>query len=153
MLFAQQADKDLDRTLKLLNKESVSYIKVSKAATISSCHFLDARELNEFTVSHIPKAIHVGYNEFDSSKVFSSIKNKRDTVVVYCSIGVRSEDIGEKLLSAGYANVYNLYGGIFEWKNQGNKIVDNKENATDSVHAYSKYWSKFLKSGVKVYGK
>jgi len=33
---------------------------------------------------------------------------------VYCSLGIRSEVIAKKLKKAGYTNVFNLYGGIFE---------------------------------------
>ena len=40
-------------------------------------------------------------------------------IIVYCSIGVRSEDIGEKLKELGYTKILNLYGGIFDWKNKG----------------------------------
>ena len=43
---------------------------------------------------------------------------------MYCSIGKRSEKVTQKLKKAGYNNVSNLYGGIFEWVNQGNEVVD-----------------------------
>jgi len=71
--------------------------------------------------------------------------------VVYCSIGVRSEDIGEKLMDAGYNNVTNLYGGIFEWKNKGNQVYDTLGNETERVHAFNKHWGKLLSKGEKVY--
>ncbi|NNC83337.1 MAG: rhodanese-like domain-containing protein [Flavobacteriales bacterium] len=110
--------------------------------------FLDAREEKEFAVSHLPAAIHVGYEAFDSTQVASL---DRDTpLVVYCSIGYRSEKIAERLMDMGFSEVYNLYGGIFEWVNQGNEVI-NTGQATDSVHAYSKLWGIWLKSGVKVY--
>ena len=44
--------------------------------------------------------------------------SKSDTIVLYCSIGYRSEKIGEKLVEMGYGHVFNLYGGIFEWVNR-----------------------------------
>ena len=71
--------------------------------------------------------------------------------VVYCSIGVRSEKIGEKLQAAGYTNVKNLYGGIFQWKGEGEKVVDSLGLSTERVHAFSKLWGKLLTNAKKVY--
>ena len=52
----------------------------------------------------------------------------------------------------GYKEVYNLYGGIFEWVNQGNRVVTGENNSvTKQVHAYDKVWGTWLKEGVKVY--
>ena len=72
-------------------------------------------------------------------------------VIVYCSIGKRSEDVTLKLKKAGYTNVKNLYGGIFEWVNQGHPVYNNNNIVTDSVHAYGNFWGKWLDKGVKVY--
>ena len=84
-------------------------------------------------------------------KINYFFKNKNSKIVVYCSLGVRSEDVAEKLKKAGYSNVYNLYGGIFEWKNNDLEVLNLNEKPTDSIHIYSKAWSKWLKKGVKVY--
>jgi 3-mercaptopyruvate sulfurtransferase SseA len=71
---------------------------------------------------------------------------KDETIVVYCSIGARSQDIGKKLKSAGYKEVYNLYGGIFHWVNEDYPVYKNEEE-TDEVHAFSKIWGFGLKKG------
>ena len=76
-------------------------------------------------------------------------KNKE--IIVYCSVGYRSERIGEKLLDMGYTKVYNLHGGIFDWKNQSQIVVNDLNLPTDSVHTYSKAWSIWLHKGIKVY--
>src|SRR5690606_42136192 len=55
---------------------------------------------------------------------------KQSTIVVYCAVGNRAERIGEKLLKAGYKHVYNLYGGIFEWMNQGNPVYTSGQVQT-----------------------
>lgn len=112
---------------------------------------LDAREKDEFMVSHLENAIWSGYSNFDFSRIQTHIPNKESTIVVYCSIGVRSEDIGEKLLQAGYKNVKNLFGGIFLWKNLGYPVFDESGKETEKVHAYSKEWGLLLTNGTKVY--
>ena len=79
-------------------------------------------------------------------------KDKNAKIVVYCSLGIRSEDVAEQIMKAGYTNVYNLYGGIFEWKNKDQKVVNEKGKATENVHAFNKEWGKWLKKGKKIYG-
>ena len=111
--------------------------------------FIDSREKQEYEVSHLKDAIWVGYDSLDLTPVESLDKNQE--LVVYCSVGYRSEKVAEKLKAKGFTNVSNLYGGIFEWKNQGYKVVDEKNQPTDSVHAYNKMWGIWLNKGVKVY--
>lgn len=110
---------------------------------------LDTRAKREYEVSHLPEARWVGYEEFDLKKVENFPKDT--PIVVYCTVGVRSERVGEKLKAAGYKNVRNLYGSIFEWVNQDNPVVDNQGKPTQKVHAYSRTWGVWLNKGEKVY--
>ena len=112
---------------------------------------LDARELKEYNVSHIPNSTYVGYDNFDLDTVVKSIPDTSKTIVIYCSVGIRSEDIAEQLKKKGYTNVYNLFGGIFEWKNNNFPLINLEGNETDYIHAYSKDWSKWLLKGTKIY--
>lgn len=110
---------------------------------------LDTRAKAEYDVSHLPGARWVGYDDFDISRVQNIPKNAN--VVLYCSVGYRSEKVGEKLLAAGYQRVSNLYGSLFEWVNQGNPVVDRAGQPTRRVHAYSRAWGIWLNRGEKVY--
>ena len=148
--FSAAAQKKLERTLKQLNKESVPYIYVNELQSTQDPVLLDTRKKEEYDVSHLKDAIWVGYKSFEQDSITTAISDKNTPIVVYCSIGVRSEDIGERLQKAGYTNVKNLYGGIFEWKNQGNAVYKH-EMETDSVHTFNKQWGKLLQNGVKVY--
>lgn len=146
------SQKTLGEVLSKYNNESIPYITVSEASNLkNNTIFLDAREENEFHVSHIKNAIHVGYKNFNLDSVEEKITNKDSKIIVYCSLGIRSEDIAEKLNKAGYKNVLNLYGGIFEFKNQNLPIYNSEGKITDSIHSYSKAWGKWLKTGIKVY--
>lgn len=144
------AQNSIPNVLKKYNKESVPYISTTELEN-SKYVLLDAREPKEYEVSHIPNAIFVGFNHFQPEKMRKLIKNQNSPIVVYCSIGVRSEQIGEKLQKLGYTNVHNLYGGIFEYKNNGGTVVNQNNKKTDSVHAYNKQWSVYLKKGIKIY--
>ncbi len=157
--FSQNNLKDV---LEKYNTESIPYISVDSLNLLIKKPFgsaqgdnqfilLDAREKDEFTTSHIQNALFVGYDNFSLKKTIKQLKNKNSKIVVYCSLGVRSEDIAEKLKKAGYTNVLNLYGGIFEWKNNGNKVFNSKEKETEKVHTCIQEWSKWLLKGEKVY--
>ncbi|MBP7272566.1 MAG: rhodanese-like domain-containing protein [Saprospiraceae bacterium] len=109
---------------------------------------LDARDRREYEVSHLPNAHWVGFDEFDAQKV--SHLDKGCPIIVYCSVGYRSEKIAKQLQQQGFINVENLVGGIFEWKNQGGKVY-NTNGETQQVHAYNRTWGIWLTKGVKVY--
>ncbi len=110
---------------------------------------LDTRAPAEYKVSHLNNARFVDYDNFSLADVKDVSKNA--TVVVYCSVGYRSGKVGKKLTEAGYTKVYNLDGGILDWKNKGQKVYNPQGIVTDSVHTYNKHWSKYLTRGVAVY--
>lgn len=144
-----QSKSDLNTKVNELISRSVPITTVSELANWQHVRLLDAREKEEFEVSHLPSAMYVGDKEFDLKSVADIPKS--DTLVVYCSVGYRSEKVGEKLKAAGYEHVYNLFGGIFAWKNAGNTVVDSAQNPTEKVHTYNKSWSLFILKGEKVY--
>jgi len=147
------AQKSLREVIDTYNSHSVSYISVQelKQRTVnnSTVIILDTREMAEYEVSSIPGAIYVGYEDFSEQQV--NIANKQTPIVVYCSLGIRSEVIGVRLQKMGYTDVKNLYGGIFEWKNNGYSVVDIEGVITERVHVYNNHWSQWLLKGEKVY--
>lgn len=146
---AQVRNSAYDRTLKALLSHSVKELTVSKAHELKYCLLLDARERREFEVSHIAGARFVGYNDFDLQRLAGIDKNRK--IIVYCSVGYRSEQIANKLIQAGYRDVSNLYGGIFEWVNEGYPVVNATGEPTMDIHAYNKVWSVWLDKGNKIY--
>jgi len=133
-----------------LLKESVPFMSVTQLQQQPAPPvLLDTREAPEFTVSHLRGARLVGYEKFSLAAVQDLPKNA--PIVVYCSVGVRSEKIGAQLKQAGFTNVHNLYGGLFEWVNEGQPVVTAANQPTDRVHAYSPTWGIWLRRGRKVY--
>lgn len=153
LLFSNAFSQNtIKTTLDHFNNGSVPYISVAEMRALEhDVILLDTREEEEFAVSRIPGATWVGYNTFNINTVLAEIPDKTASIVVYCSVGVRSENIGEQLQKAGYTKVKNLYGGIFQWKNENNTVVDAKGNPTEKVHAFSKHWGNLLTKGDKVY--
>ncbi len=152
VLTPGKSQNSIGEILRKYNSGNVAYISAEELRMHqlnSKVMILDAREKEEYEVSHIPGAILVGYNDFKLPALITDLKNER--IVVYCSIGVRSEDIAEKLIKAGYRNVENLYGGIFDWKIKDFPVVDITGKSTQKVHAYSRHWSKWLSNAEKIY--
>ncbi|MCC3152455.1 rhodanese-like domain-containing protein [Hymenobacter sp. BT770] len=141
-----------DRLLKALYRNTVPTVKaaalVQELSRPAAPLLLDARTPAEFKVSHLRGARFVNYDSLAKEK-FVGIDRKQP-VVVYCSVGYRSERLGERLHTLGFRSVRNLYGGLFEWVNEGFPVY-NAQGLTHNVHPYSPLWSPWLKNGQKVY--
>jgi len=123
-------------------------VKPAELSSLSNFQILDTREKEEFEVSHLAGAIWVGFDTFKLENVAGLDKTK--PVLVYCTVGARSQDIGKRLTAAGFTKVYNLYGGIIQWSNDSMPLYQ-KGMATNRVHTYSKSWGIWLENGQKVY--
>jgi rhodanese-related sulfurtransferase len=146
--FSQESIAEL---LKKYNTKTVPYISVQELAMPkTNAIILDAREKKEYNISHLKNAIHIGYNFFQLDTIQQKIKNKNKTIVVYCSLGIRSETIAKKLKKGGYTSVFNLYGGIFEWKNNNFSVYNSNGKETENVHTFNKTWGKWLTKGIKI---
>lgn len=146
---AQTQSEAFNKKLASLLSHSAKEITVAEAAGKKDVLFIDAREPNEFLISHLKDALFVGYDDFNLNTVESIARDKQ--IIVYCSVGYRSEKISQKLAKAGFTNVRNMVGGIFEWVNEDNPVVDNQSRPTKNVHAYSKAWGVWLLKGNKIY--
>ena len=115
----------------------------------TSVLFLDTRSQEEYNVSHLPRALFIDYDQFNISALDSIKKNTE--IIVYCSIGVRSQEIGKQLKDEGFTNVKNLYGGIFLWADQGRIMHNLTHDETRKVHGYNKFWGRWVKKAKVVY--
>ena len=147
---AQVENPAFNLMLKSLLSHSVNEINVQQADSLmkEEAVFVDARERNEHQVSAIHGAVWVGYDTLNLSLTDTLDKSK--PIVVYCSVGYRSEKVAEKIRDRGFSRVYNLYGGIFEWINQGYPVYKSG-GKTNQIHAYNRVWGIWLKKGEKVY--
>ncbi len=151
--FSIVAQPAYDNKLKSLYRNTVKTIQPKEVKALMAkgekIVILDTRAPEEFNVSHLAGASFLNYDSYSTADLKKIPSNAK--VIVYCSVGYRSERVGEKLLKLGYKDVSNIYGGIFEWKNEGLEVVNQKSQPTDSVHTYNKNWSKWLVKGIKVY--
>ncbi|NJB87806.1 rhodanese-related sulfurtransferase [Lewinella marina] len=111
---------------------------------------LDAREPEEYAVSHLPGAENIGYDDARYG-LLEGVDRDRP-VVVYCTIGYRSERMAEELRSRGFRRVYNLYGSIYAWALAGYPLVD-EDGPTRRLHTYNRKWGTYFPDSLatKVY--
>ncbi len=121
------------------------FIKMNKADAV---YVLDAREEEEFRVSHLKNARNVGYFWFDMRKIYDIPTGAN--VLIYCTIGSRSEKIAEKLIDAGYKHVFLLYGGILEWVNEAQPVYKGNDVQTSEIHTYTKDLEKWVDRGTLI---
>ncbi|WP_411274417.1 rhodanese-like domain-containing protein [Daejeonella sp.] len=147
---AQTMDSEFKLLLDSIYDRNIPQVSVEEFIQLNKndLFVLDIREEEEYVVSHLKNARHAGYFWFDMRKVYD-IPEKAQ-VVLYCSIGIRSEKIAQKLITAGYKNVYILYGGIFEWVNSGQPVYKSNGVQTSEIHTYTKKWARWVEKGTRV---
>ena len=150
LVKAQIKNSEFKQVLDSLYNPQIPLISIGDFLDFNkhNLYVLDTREEQEFNVSHLKNSRNVGYFWFDMRKVYDIPYDA--TVVLYCSVGIRSEKIAEKLIAAGYKNVLNLYGGIFEWVNQGHPVYTKTGVQTSEIHTYNENWSRWVERGTKV---
>ncbi len=129
--------------------DTISSELLAEEMKSGNVYLLDARESKEYLVSHLNGARYVGYDTFNVARV-ADIKHDSQ-IVVYCSVGKRSEEIALKLRAAGYTNVLNHWGGIFDWTNRGFEVVNVQNEPVEIVHPYNRTWGIWVNRYEKVY--
>lgn len=104
---------------------------------------LDARTPEEFLVSHLKGSI-----RYEDGIIQNLSKDQ--PILIYCTLGVRSNRVAKQLSDQGY-KVYDMKDGIIGWVNNEFPLVDSDGLTTRNVHTYSKNFSSLLKKGTAVY--
>ncbi len=77
---------------------------------------LDIRETHEYNGGHILDSVHIPQSAVE--KRLGEIEAYRERpVIVNCKTGTRATGVCGKLVKNGFAEVYNLKGGMAEWEN------------------------------------
>lgn len=85
-------------------------------------HLVDVRTPKEFNKGFIENSINIDF----SSPTFKEEIGKLDTskpIVVYCRSGRRSAISTKTLVKVGFTEIYDLKGGIINWKREGYQLV------------------------------
>jgi rhodanese-related sulfurtransferase len=79
---------------------------------------LDVRTPEEFAEEHIENAINIDFNSENFRDELDKL-DKDKTYLIYCRSGNRSGKALEIMKELDFREVYNMSGGIIEWKTEG----------------------------------
>lgn len=79
---------------------------------------LDVRAPGEFAAGHLPEAINIPADKL-AERIGELEKYKGRPLIVNCQTGMRSGSACGTLRKNGFAQVFNLAGGIGEWQKAG----------------------------------
>jgi len=94
--------------------------KVAEAGVIT----LDVRTPIEFAEGHIEGARLIDFQSGNFENEIAAL-DKNATYAVYCRSGNRSGQAVKVMQDAGFANVFNMNGGVIDWANAGLPLVNN----------------------------
>lgn len=87
---------------------------------------IDVRTPGEYNEGHIENALNINWNDPSFSQETSKL-DKTKPVMVYCLSGGRSSSAANKLRNDGFTNVYELNGGMMQWRN--NQLPETNQAA------------------------
>jgi thioredoxin 1 len=78
-------------------------------------YLLDVRTPGEYNEEHLNNAVNIDYNGADFEAQIKKLDKSRP-VFVYCLSGGRSGSAVSVLSAAGFKEIYNMQGGIMQWR-------------------------------------
>lgn len=103
---------------RLSSVKEIGTLHVTQLINRENAVLLDVREAGEFEGGKLPNAVHIPLSQL-GSRIAELAKMTSRPVVVYCARGQRSGAAGATLAKQGFANVYQLQGGLKAWKDAG----------------------------------
>lgn len=83
--------------------------------TTAGALIIDVRTAEEFNEGHLENAFNIDWTGNDFEQQTASL-DKGKPIFVYCLSGARSAQAAEFLRSKGFKTVYNMEGGIMQWR-------------------------------------
>ena len=94
---------------------------ISQFQSDENALILDVRTPEEFEISRIPNSKNIDFYNPQNFMLEIEKLNKSESYYVYCRTGVRSANSCQLMNELGFDKVYNLLGGIVEWKGELDK--------------------------------
>lgn len=83
---------------------------------------LDARAKEDYDKKHIKNAKWIGEEDFSIERIWMLDQSK--TIVLYGSMGGKTEAIAQQLEKVGFKKIYNLHGNLDEWAKYKYVVLD-----------------------------
>ncbi len=93
-----------------------------EATANKKVQLIDIRRPEEFSAGHIKNAKNIDFYSADFEKLMIQELDREQPVYIYCRSGGRSGKAATKLSALGYT-IYDLEGGILDWKSQNFELI------------------------------
>jgi rhodanese-related sulfurtransferase len=88
---------------------------------LDDVQIVDVRTPEEYQDGFIDNSQNIDFNSPTFDEDITKL-DKTKPVILYCKSGGRSAKCAEKLKDAGFVKIYDLKGGITQWKFKGHEI-------------------------------
>lgn len=102
--------------------ELITVEEMDSLLEMGRVQLIDVRTPEEYAEGYIDGAINIDFRSENFEEQISKI-DKSKPVAVYCGKGGRSGKCSAYMKKAGFKKIYDLDGGITEWKYKGKKLV------------------------------
>jgi rhodanese-related sulfurtransferase len=103
------------------NKSFVGPLDATLLINREDAVVIDVRDRGEFDQGHLPNARHIPLGEL-AQRGAELEKFRERPLIFYCASGTRAANAVSTLKKAGFARLYSLRGGIFEWEKAGQPV-------------------------------
>lgn len=109
-LFLTGCKNDIEGEIKLVTPEEMQTLM-----ELEDVQLVDVRTAQERVNGFIKNSQNIDFNSPTFDKDIEKL-DKSKPVILYCHSGGRSQQCAEKLKDAGFVMIYDLKGGITQWR-------------------------------------
>lgn len=114
--MATSCNDDIKGEIKLVTPEEMQTLIDTKDVQL-----VDVRTSEEHKEGYIEHSQNIDFNSPTFDEDISKL-DKSKPVILYCKGGRQSAQCAKKLLEAGFIKIYELEGGITQWKFKGLEV-------------------------------
>lgn len=105
----------------------------SKLSGLPDAQLVDVRTPEEFSEAHLEGALNLDINGPEFQNQVASL-DKSKPVFVYCLSGGRSKNAAVYLVNNGFKEVYEMTGGMMQWRKAGKPLEENAKAASAGMN-------------------
>ncbi|PKV52401.1 rhodanese-related sulfurtransferase [Aquimarina sp. MAR_2010_214] len=102
--------------------ELITVEEIDSLLEMSKVQLIDVRTPGEYAEGYIEGAVNIDFRNKNFKDLITKV-DKTKPVIVYCARGARSKKCSAYMRKAGFTKIYDLDGGITQWKFKRRKLV------------------------------
>lgn len=111
-----------EQTQQTSTVELITVKEMDSLVQLGTVQLIDVRTPKEYDAGHIKGAININFYDKNFGQQIEEV-DKSQPIAVYCGSGVRSAKCASMMKKAGFTKIFDLDGGISEWKYNRKPLV------------------------------